>query len=386
MPGGVLKPRPVDYLQPDEEALLTKPRHPRSILAGVFSATIFWVLAVGGSRWVFTQLLHETFEQLWWNMAAVFTVLWLANLVALFYRMRTSRYVITGQRVYRSHGRLRFQLLQTTYDKVTDLHVRQGPLGRLWDYGEVTVMTAGTGLTFQGVPDPFGVKKHIEKARTAFLNQLLEEYRLHEVVPRQKEREEELEQAGEAATSEATSEAAVAGAGATVGEQVPSPQERTKDQKVWSGKPVFVSFLAAGLRGGALLITGVVFLFMAMATGEVFMWFVAAAGGFMGVSTLIGSWIQYRFTRYEVHPWGVVITSGWLTRRRVEVTYDKVTDVETYQGFVARIFNFGNITINTAGGNQAPVTFVALDNPEEIKDLINETRRKRAAARRGSVA
>lgn len=379
MPGAVLRPRPIDYLQPDEEPLLTKLRHPRSILAGSLSATIVWALAMLGSRWLFTEVLHDQFEPFWWNLAALFTFLWLVNLLALFYRMRTSRYVITGERVYRSHGRLRFQLLQTTYDKVTDLHVRQGPLGRLWDYGEVTVMTAGTGLTLQGVPDPFGVKKRVEQARTAFLNQLLEEYRLHEVVPRQEAREEDAEETEATAASEAPG----AGSAAAVGAEVPSPQERTKDRKIWSGKPVFVSFLAAGLRGGVLLIMGVVFLFMAMATNEIFMWFVAAAGGFMGVSTLIGSWIQYRFTRYEVHPWGVVITSGWLTRRRVEVTYDKVTDVETYQGFVARIFNFGNITINTAGSNQAPVTFAALDNPEEVKDLINETRRKRAAARRG---
>jgi hypothetical protein len=51
---------------------------------------------------------------------------------------------------------------------------------------------------------------------------------------------------------------------------------------------------------------------------------------FFGAMGIIQGWIHYRYTRYEVHPWGVVVTSGWLTRRRVEITYDKVTDVTTY--------------------------------------------------------
>lgn len=378
----MFQPHPVNYLQPGEEPILTRRRHPRSIIVGAVTATLVWVAFLAASRWVFHTYLAEDLQPFWWNLAGLATFLWLLNLGTLFYRMRTSRYVVTEERVYRGQGRLRFQLLQTTYDKVTDLHVQQGPFGRLWGYGEVTVMTAGTGLTLQGVPDPFGMKKEIETARTAFLNHLIEEYRLHKVVPKQE---------AQLAEDEAQREVSAGTAGAVVGpggagDATSEPEhEQGSKEAVWRGRPVLVSVVAAAIRGLFLLMVGVAFLLFAMARDEsVVMWFIAAAALFIGASTLIGGWVQYRFTRYEVHDWGVVVTSGWLTRRRVEVTFDKVTDVVTYQGFMGRIFNFGNITVNTAGSNQAPVTFAALDDPEEVKDVINETRRQRAEARRRS--
>jgi hypothetical protein len=36
---------------------------------------------------------------------------------------------------------------------------------------------------------------------------------------------------------------------------------------------------------------------------------------------------------------------------------------------------YGNITINTAGSNQAPVVFHGLGDPERIKEIIDEARR-----------
>lgn len=359
----------MDYLQPGEDPVLTRRRHPRSIIAPSISATILFGGLIVAAWFVFNTFMEPEIRPFWWNVAGLLAFLWLVNLLALFYRMRTSRYVITEERVYRSHGRLRFQLLQTTYDKVTDLHVRQGPLGRLWGYGEVTVMTAGTGLTLEGVPDPFGTKQEIEQARTAFLNRLLEEYRLEHV-------------AQEDVRGPVEEEAPVEGA-PRAQPPPPSPHERAKVEPIWRGRPVLVSLVATALRGVFILILGIAFLSFALAAnGDLFMWLIAGAALFIGLSTLIGGWVQYQFTRYEVHDWGVVVTSGWLTRRRVEVTYDKVTDVVTYQGFMGRIFNFGNITINTAGSTQAPVTFAALDNPEEVKDMVNEARSRRAESRR----
>jgi uncharacterized membrane protein YdbT with pleckstrin-like domain len=163
----------------------------------------------------------------------------------------------------------------------------------------------------------------------------------------------------------------------------PQPEERAKAEPIWRGRPVVLSLVAAALRGLFLLLIGGAFLTFTLAEeGFGFSGFIAVAALFIGVSTLFGGWVQYQFTRYEVHDWGVVVTSGWLTRRRVEVTYDKVTDVQTFQGIMGQLFNFGNITINTAGSNQAPVTFAALDRPEEVKQVINDARRDRAEARR----
>jgi uncharacterized membrane protein YdbT with pleckstrin-like domain len=75
-----------------------------------------------------------------------------------------------------------------------------------------------------------------------------------------------------------------------------------------------------------------------------------------------------------------VVTTGWLSRRRVETTFEKVTDVTTYQGLVARLLDYGNITINTAGSNVAPVVFLGVGDPDGVKATIDEARARRRRA------
>lgn len=359
------RPLPVEtYTQPGEETLVVARRHPRSIVAGVAFGTLVWLGFAIAIPLVFVQALGPGFDPYFVPALFVITVLWLVGLARQWWRMRTSRYVVTPERVYASRGRLFFLVQQTTYDKVTDLHVRQSLFGRWWGYGDVTVQTAGTGLAFTGVPDPLAMKQHVEAARARFLADLIEEYRLEQAV---------------AAPTEPGAAPATESAPAP-----PAAKERRPEAAVWRGRPVLISALAGMLQGVLMLLFAGSLATWGAADGPSFMWVVAGGLALFGLSAILQGWIHYRYTRYEVHDWGVVVTSGWLTRRRVETTYDKVTDVTTYQGFLGRLLNFGSITVNTAGSNQAPVTFAGLDDPEAVKGVIDETRRSRAPARRRS--
>lgn len=310
--------------------------------AGVFAAT----------RWGFTEFLIPA------GMSLATLYLW--GLLLAYWRVRTSRYVITAERVYRSHGRLRFQMTQTTYDKVTDLEVRQSLFGRWLGFGSIRVQTAGTGLQIEGVGDPYRMKQSLEKARTQFLERLLSEYRL-----------KGQDMGGRAAeTAEATR-------GTT---RAVRSQRRGDDTIMWRGRPVLVSMLGSLLPAIAFTIFAVVFI----AGGAVSNLGALSYGGlvFLLFPALIvfNVWVQYKFTRYEVAKWGVVVTSGWLTRKRVETTYAKVTDVTTYQGIIGRLFDFGSITINTAGSNEAPVVFFGLEHPDKVKAFIDDVREGREPA------
>ncbi len=268
-------------------------------------------------------------------------VVFVMFVVTRIWRVQTSRYIITAERTYKSFGRLRFQLLQTTYDKVTDLHVRQSLFGRIWGFGTVRLETAGTGIALEGVRDPLGYKKRVEAARSGFLRTLVAQH-----VPDTTRRR----------TSAEVDDA--------------SPARRA----LWNGRPSIASFFGNGIQGSLLAFVGSWLIVLSLFGESVLL----VVGGVMlaaGLATLWGHWVRFRYTKYGVENWGVVVTSGWLARRRVETTYEKVTDVTVYQGILGRMFGFGNITINTAGSNQAPVVFHGLGDPEGVKATIDEARR-----------
>ncbi|MBW3582803.1 MAG: PH domain-containing protein [Euryarchaeota archaeon] len=341
----------VDYLQPGEEPLFVSDRHRLSIVDGVLGILVLWLVAVAVILGVFLYPFSRFMDAIGIPLLVLVSVIAAIGLLVLYWRYKTTRYVITEGRVYKSYGKLRFYLLQTTYDKVTDMQVHQSLFGRLWGFGTITLQTAGTGLMLDGVPDPLAMKQRIESARTRFLETLVGEQGARR--PAQKTTEGGPE---EAARVEA--EATEAGPLFRVGPSLAS----------------FLGTLASSLF--FLLIVGVFIVFGTMG-GQAGFFIPAAFFGVMLAFGIVNSWIQYRYTRYEVHPWGVVVTSGWLSRRRVETTYDKVTDVSTQQTLMGRVLDYGSIKINTAGSNEAPVVFSGLGDPDRVKALIDETRRKR---------
>lgn len=263
------------------------------------------------------------------SMVAVVLV-WLA--VLLHWRRATSLYTITGERVYMAYGRIRFNLLQTTYDKVTDLHVHQSLFGRIWGFGTVRVQTAGTGLVLAGIVNPMQFKQELEQARSDFLHALVKNQKPTTKRP---------------ATTEASTR--------------------------WTGQPAPASLLGgllvAGVFAIAAMVLGVIGLVVAAEAG------IGAAILFVSATAMaVGQWIGFRFTHYEVTTRGVVVTKGWLSRRRVEATFAKVTDVSVDQSILARLLGYGKITINTAGSNEAPVVFGGIADPDAVKAIIDEAR------------
>lgn len=355
-------PKPHDHpewLQPDEEVLLITGRHPLSILDSVLWTTIAIGILIAILWGVGLRVLPEA-EPYAVGITVLLVLFWAASMVALYWRVVTSRYIVTADRVYRAHGRLRFFLLQTTYDKVTDLHVDQSLFGRIWGFGNVTSQTAGVGLPMQGVRDPLAMKRRIERARRAFIERLLSEHGLKEAERR-------------AALPRRETETAEGGVPAWV------PVEAEEDMVLHRDGPVGFTLVPATLSALAVGGVGVIMTLGAIDAGEpqgIFT-FVGPLMLIFAIMTFAQAFIQYRFTRYEVRPWGVVVTSGWLARRRVETTFDKVTDVATYQGVIGRMLDYGNIRINTAGSNTSPVNFNGLARPERVKELIDEARRRR---------
>jgi membrane protein YdbS with pleckstrin-like domain len=345
---GVDVPRPheVDYLQDDEVPVLQARRHPLSVVDNLLGMLTLYAIAVAASIIVFWFVLPAPWHEVGAGFLTVATLLLLLGIILVHWRRTTSLYTVTADRVYMAYGRLRFHLLQTTYDKVTDLHLHQSLFGRIWGFGTVRVQTAGTGLDLQGVRDPVAFKNGIEGQREAFLHRLLAEH-----VPTPRPGADEADASGETLL------------------------EVRDAATVWTGRPALASFFGGILSPLLFLLFGAMFLIANTATEAPIGW-LAPLFALWGLLMVWSRFLQYRYSRFEVTGRGVVLSRGWLSRRRVEATFAKVTDVSVDQDVIARMFGYGRITINTAGSNQAAVTFNGVGDPDKVKAIIDQARRE----------
>lgn len=272
--------------------------------------------------------------------------------LAVWFRVSTSLYVVTAERVYHAHGKVRFFLSQTTYDRVTDLHVHQSFFGRRYGFGTVVVQTAGHGVALVGVRDPLGTKRLIEEAREAMIRRLVATHKR--------------------TAAKASSTGAKAENGAS---PMPAPARAPHGgPPAWTGKPTLAALLAQVLPVGLFLVPLLFVSFIgAPATGDLTLLLPALA--LVAIALMaVNAVIRLRTTHYEVHGWGVVVRSGWLSRRQVEARYEKVTDVSVTQNILGRVFGFGTIAINTAGSAGAPINFVGVRSPDDVKAIVDRAR------------
>lgn len=105
-------------------------------------------------------------------MAPVVVGLLLAGLLALLtlhaLRLRRTEFVLTDQGVYTRTGLIGQSVSQTTFDKITDIALKQDVLGRLFGYATLQINTAGSNLAavqMVGLTDALETKQRIEAAR-----------------------------------------------------------------------------------------------------------------------------------------------------------------------------------------------------------------------------
>lgn len=339
------------FLQPDETPLGQGRRHPLSALDAWIGIGALVLLVCGGAFAVAAFVTSEAIPYAI-AIAIVAGLLGAAGALAVWFRVSTSVYVVTAERVYHAHGKIRFFLSQTTYDRVSDLHVNQSFFGRRYGFGTVIVQTAGHGVALVGIRDPLGTKRLIEEAREAMIRRLVATHK---------------RTAPKASSTESKAEARAAPI--ALAARAPHGGPAT-----WTGKPTLAALMAQLLPMGLFVVPLLFVSFMgAPATGRFTLLLPALAAvaiAFMAANAII----RVRTTQYEVHGWGVVVRSGWLSRRQVEARYEKVTDVSVTQNVLGRLFGFGTIAINTAGSAGAPINFVGVRSPDEVKAIVDRAR------------
>jgi membrane protein YdbS with pleckstrin-like domain len=99
---------------------------------------------------------------------ALFVVL----LVLQALRIQRTQYVVTRQSIYTRTGIIGQTVIQTTYDKITDISLKQDVLGRILGFSSLNINTAGSGtppVRMDGLRDALDMKSLIEAARESYL-------------------------------------------------------------------------------------------------------------------------------------------------------------------------------------------------------------------------
>ena len=154
-------------ISPNEKVLMVLERH---YISYVTIATIGLIII-----WILVASLGFTIpKEYGWIMFPVYVFSFLALPVLVyglgFVYVKGHRYIITNERIIMFRKFIGILMRTVTHDKITDIIVNQGPIGRLCNYGRVSPITAGMIMpmgaaifSISGVRNPYEVRDAIAK-------------------------------------------------------------------------------------------------------------------------------------------------------------------------------------------------------------------------------
>lgn len=96
----------------------------------------------------------------------------------------------------------------------------------------------------------------------------------------------------------------------------------------------------------------------------------------IGIIAFIPLWLRCINTKLTITDEKVSLRTGVLSKRVSEVYHTDIRSINFIQDFAQRITGTGTIEIGTAGTSRTEIRVSGLSNPEKIKQVLEEQRRK----------
>jgi uncharacterized membrane protein YdbT with pleckstrin-like domain len=146
-----------DILQPGEKVLYSTNAHWIFFLpamAGWVVAIVFLVLS--------SMVATDTPRLLCLSMAAIAAIFALYKTATAWFHRWTTETDVTNLRVVHKTGFIKRQTFEMSLDKVESVDVNQSILGRLLNYGDVSIFGVGEGhKTIRTIASPLEFRNHI---------------------------------------------------------------------------------------------------------------------------------------------------------------------------------------------------------------------------------
>ena len=142
-------------LQPGEVVRYTGSLHWYTYLPGL----LCMLAAIGVIAWA---ELGAHFSTLWQVIAALLAIFAAFLLIGEWFTWWTTEIAVTNDRIIYKAGFIRRDTVEILIDKVESVDVDQSIMGRLLDYGTVTVRGTGAGFEpLKGIAHPVELRSHI---------------------------------------------------------------------------------------------------------------------------------------------------------------------------------------------------------------------------------
>lgn len=94
----------------------------------------------------------------------------------------------------------------------------------------------------------------------------------------------------------------------------------------------------------------------------------------IGLVLLVMVYIRYKTTELAITNQRVVVKTGLISRKIIEINIGKVESVEVTQTVLGRLFDFGSLSISGTGFNQAPIPNIA--DPMAFRKALTQAQAK----------
>lgn len=142
----------------DPEETLWMGRFSASAAAGSWMLWGLWSAAVAAAGILLPRL------RVWWALAGAILLPGLILYLSILYRKIATRYRVTNYRLFRDTGILMRRHSELELIRVDDVEVTQSLLGRIFNYGTVTLLTSDSSdprIELVGIADAIQVKEQI---------------------------------------------------------------------------------------------------------------------------------------------------------------------------------------------------------------------------------
>ena len=75
----------------------------------------------------------------------------------------------------------------------------------------------------------------------------------------------------------------------------------------------------------------------------------------IGLFLLLGAWIKYKTTELAVTNKRVIVKTGLISRKTLELNLAKAESIQVDQSLLGRLFDFGSLQVNGTGMAHAPI-------------------------------
>ena len=146
-----------DILQPGEKVLYSTNAHWIFYLPAIAA----WIVAL--AFFILSRnTLNETLVLVWLSLAAIAAIAALYWTVKAWFHRWTTETDVTNLRVVHKTGFIKRRTFEMSLDKVESVDVNQSILGRILNYGNVTVRGVGEGAkTIDTIASPLDFRNHI---------------------------------------------------------------------------------------------------------------------------------------------------------------------------------------------------------------------------------